>query len=65
MATKKIWLQSGSGKIEIQPHVNTQVIRPEKLSWAQLIDSLENFSADFMAQGRRQPAIQKQNRPFA
>ena len=44
---------------------NTLIIRPEKLSWAPLMDSLNKFTADFMAQGRRQPAVQKRKRPFA
>ena len=52
-------------KVEIQPCGNTQVFRPEKLSWTTLMDSLKKFSEDFMAQGRRQPAIQKRKRPFA
>jgi antitoxin VapB len=56
MATKKTWL-SGD-KIEIQQRGNTQVIRPPKSSWHPLIESLEKFSADFMTQGRQQPAIQ-------
>jgi hypothetical protein len=29
------------------------------------MDSLKKFTADFMAQGRRQPAIQRRKRPFA
>ncbi len=38
---------------------NTLIIRPEKLSWAPLMDSLKKFTADFMEQERRQPAVQK------
>lgn len=44
-------------KIETQSRGNTQIIHPQKLSWAPLMDSLKKFSADFMAQGRRQTAI--------
>jgi virulence-associated protein VagC len=46
--------QIGSGKTEIQPRGDTQVIRPQQLSWAPLIDSLKKFSTDYMVQGRRQ-----------
>jgi virulence-associated protein VagC len=46
--------QVGSGNTEMQPRGNTQVIRPQKLSWAPLLGSLKKFSADFMSQGRRQ-----------
>jgi len=52
-------------EVEIQQRGNTFVIRPKKLSWAPLMDSLKKFTADFMAQSRRQPAIQKRKRPFA
>ena len=57
--------QLDSDKIEIQPHGNTQVLRPQQLSWAPLLDSLKKFTGDFMAQGRRQPALHKRKRPFA
>ena len=52
-------------EVEIQRRGNTLVIRPKKLSWAPLIDSLKEFSSDFMQQGRRQSAAQKRKRPFA
>ena len=51
-------------EVEIQRRGNTLVIRPKKLSWAPLTDSLKKFTADFMEQGRRQPAIQKRKRSF-
>ena len=65
MATKKTRLSmSGNGHAvqiprKFQLSGNTQIIHPQKLSWAPLTDSLKKFTADFMAQGRRQPAIQK------
>ena len=52
--------QLDGDEVEIQQRGNTLVIRPKKLSWTPLMDSLKKFTADFMAQGRRQPTIQKQ-----
>jgi antitoxin VapB len=52
-------------EVEIQRRGNTLVIRPRKLSWVPLMDSLKKFTPDFMELGRRQPAIQKRRRPFA
>jgi antitoxin VapB len=52
-------------EVEIQRRGNTLVIRPKKLSWVPLMDSLKKFTPDFMELGRRQPAIQKRRRPFA
>lgn len=57
--------QLGGGKIKIQPRGNTPLFRPQKLSWAPLMDSLKKFSEDFMPQGRPQPAFHKRKRPFA
>jgi antitoxin VapB len=51
-------------EVEIQRRGNTLVIRPKKLSWTPLTDSLKKFTEDFMGQGRRQPAIQKRKRSF-
>ena len=45
-------------KIRLIMNANSLVIRPKNLSWAPLMDSLKKFTADFMVQGRRQPAIQ-------
>ena len=58
-------LQLAGNEVEIQQRGNTLVIRPKKLSWAPLMDSLTKFTADFMEQGRQQPAIKKRKRPFA
>lgn len=52
-------------EVEIQRRGNTLVIRPKKLSWDPLIDSLKEFSPDFMKQGRQQSVPQKRKRPFA
>lgn len=57
--------QLDGDEVEIQRRGNTLVIRPKKQSWAPFMDSLKNFTADFMEEGRRQPAIQKRKRSFA
>ena len=57
--------QLDGDEVEIQQRGNTLIIRPKKISWAPLMDSLKKFTADFMAQRRRQPAVQKRKRPFA
>jgi antitoxin VapB len=75
MATKKtrLFMMSGNSQavriprefqldgdeVEIQQRGDTLVIRLKKISWAPLMDSLKKFTADFMTQGRRQPAIPK------
>ena len=51
-------------EVEIQRRGNTLVIRPKKLAWAPLTDSLKKFTGDIMEQGRRQLAIPKRNRPM-
>ena len=57
--------QLDGNEVEIQQRGNTLIIRPKKLSWAPLMDSLTKFTTDFIEQERRQPAIQKRKRPFA
>ena len=60
MATKKTRLSMSENRHAVkisrkfQLSGNTQIIYPQKLSWVLLMDSLKKFSADFMAQGRRQ-----------
>lgn len=51
-------------EVEIQRRGNTLVIRPKKLTWQPLTDSLTMFTDDFMGTGRQQPPIQKRKRPF-
>jgi virulence-associated protein VagC len=68
MATKKTRLSmSGNShavkiprKFQLRGHA--QIIHPQKLSWAPLMDSLKKFSTDYMAQGRRQPRQQAHSR---
>jgi virulence-associated protein VagC len=65
MTTKKtrLSMSGNSHPVQIprkfQLSGNTQIVHPQKLSWATLMDSLKKFSADFLEQRRRQPAIQK------
>ena len=60
MATKKTRLSMSENRHAVkisrkfQLSGNTQVTRPQELPWAPLMNSLKRFSADFMAQGRRQ-----------
>ncbi len=52
-------------EVEIQKKGNSLVLRPKKKSWASLVESLEKFTEDFMANGRRQPRIQKRSKLFS
>ena len=51
-------------EVEIRRRGNTLVLEPRKRSWSALLESLDKFSDDFMAEGRRQPAVQKRRRTF-
>ena len=46
--------QMEGDEVEIQRKGNALVLRPKKKSWTSLIKSLEQFTEDFMAQGRKQ-----------
>ena len=52
-------------KVEIQKRGDALVLRPKKKSWAALITSLNHFTDDFMKAGRKQPPVQKRDRPFS
>ena len=52
-------------EVEIRKHRGSLILRPKKKSWAALVESLERFTADFMEQGRNQPAVQDRGRPFS
>ncbi len=49
-------------EVEIQKKGNSLILRPKKKSWTSLVESLEKFTEDFMANGRRQPRLQKRNK---
>jgi antitoxin VapB len=51
-------------EVEIRRRGKTLVLEPRKRSWNVLFESLDKFSDDFMAEGRRQPAVQKRRRTF-
>jgi antitoxin VapB len=57
--------QFEGNEVEIQKRGDAIVIRPSKMSWAALTNSLKMFTADFMEHGRRQPTFQKRKRIFA
>ena len=49
-------------EVEIRRNGDALIIRPIRRSWAAWVESLDNFSDDFMADGRNQPAPQKRRR---
>ena len=51
-------------EVEIRRQGRALVLRPRKESWAALVDSLKNFTDDFMKDGRRQLPTQNRGRTF-
>ena len=51
-------------EVEIRRRGDSLVLRPKAHSWEPLIDSLTRFTDDFLADGRRQPTLQKRDRSF-
>jgi len=51
-------------EVEIRRKGDSLILRPKKRSWAALIESLDKFTEDFMADGRNQPPMQKRRRTF-
>jgi antitoxin VapB len=51
-------------EVEIRRKGNAIVLEPRKRSWASLFESLDKFTDDFMAEGRRQRPVQKRRRAF-
>ena len=49
-------------EVEIRRKGDSLILRPKKRSWAALIESLDKFTDDFMAEGRHQPSVQKRRR---
>lgn len=56
--------QMEGDEVEIQKKGASLVLRPKKKSWTVLIESLKEFTDDFMEGGRRQPRLQKRRRAF-
>ena len=51
-------------EVEIRRKGDQLILRPKSHSWGTLIDSLTKFTDDFLADGRRQPPLQKRDRAF-
>jgi antitoxin VapB len=51
-------------ELEIRRKGKAIVLEPRKRSWASLFESLDKFTDDFMAEGRKQPSRQKRRRAF-
>ena len=50
--------------VEIRRKGDSLILRPKKRSWKALFASLDMFTEDFMAEGRKQPPMQKRYRTF-
>ena len=57
--------QLNGDEVEIRRRGNTLIIRPKKLTWQLLKDSLGMFTDDFMRERRQQPPLQKRKKSFA
>ena len=53
-----------SEEVEIRRRGDSLILRPTKQSWAALIGSLQKFTDEFMAEGRRQQPVQDRGRVF-
>ncbi len=51
-------------EVEIRRQGGSLILRPRKESWRALIDSLKQFTGDFMKDERCQPPTQDRGRPF-
>ena len=51
-------------EVEILKRGASLVLRPKRMSWAALIESLQKFTDDFMEGGRKQPRLRKRGRAF-
>ena len=51
-------------EVEIQRRGDTLILRPKRKSWTPLLESLEQFSDDFMENGREQPDEQERDEAF-
>ena len=56
--------QLESDEVEIRRRGDLLILRPKAHSWASLVESLTKFTDDFLADGRRQPPLQKRDRAF-
>lgn len=51
-------------EVEIQRRGDTLILRPKRKSWTPLLESLGQFSDDFLESGREQPDEQKRDEAF-
>jgi len=51
-------------EVEIRREGDAIVLKPRRRCWAALFDSLDKFTEDFMAEGRKQRPAQKRRRAF-
>ena len=51
-------------EVEIRRRGDLLILKPTSHSWDSLIESLSKFTDDFLADGRRQPPLQKRGRAF-
>jgi antitoxin VapB len=49
-------------EVEIRRKGRAILLEPRKRSWTSLFESLDKFTDDFMADGRKQPPLQKRRR---
>ena len=56
--------QLEDAEVEIRKQGEALILSPRKKSWATLIESLNKFTDDFMANGRNQPPAQRRRRAF-
>jgi len=52
-------------EVEIERRGDTLILRPKRRSWARFLESLEQFSDDFMKTGREQPDAQERDEAFS
>jgi len=51
-------------EVEIRRRGRTLVLEPRGRSWTPLFESLDKFTDDFFAEGRKQPTLQRRRRTF-
>ena len=52
-------------EVEVERRGDTLILRPKRRSWAPFLESLEQFSDDFMKTGREQPDAQDRDEAFS
>ena len=52
-------------EVEIERRGDALILRPKRRSWVRFLESLEQFSDDFMKTGREQPDAQERDEAFS